>query len=264
MRRASGKALPPTPPTVYPELKGKVALITGATKGIGRGIAEKYAAQGLKLILNYSSDETSAQQTAQAMDRAGADYLLVKADVSSPAAIEKLFGEGLAHFGQLDIVVANAGIELIETPMLESTEHDFDKVFNLNVKGTFFVLQQAAKHLGSGGRVILISSTISIHPDPGASIYAASKAGQKLFVDVLAKEIGPRHITVNSIMPGIIDNAGVVTALPPDTKKQMMAGSPFNRLGTAADVGNVAAFLASDEASFIHGQHLAVNGGSIY
>ena len=249
---------------MYPDLEGKVALITGATKGIGRGIAEKYAMQGLRLVLNYSTDETSAKDTAQAMDRAGVDYLLIKADMSSPAAIEKLFSEALAHFGQLDIVVANAGIELIETPVLQSTEQDFDKVFNLNVKGTFFVLQQAAKHVVDGGRIILISSTMSIHPDAGAAIYAASKAGQKLFVDVLAKEIGPRRVTVNSIMPGIIDNAGVITALPPDLKKQMMAGSPFNRLGTAADVGNVAAFLASAEASFIHGQHLAVNGGSIH
>ena len=249
---------------MYPELKGKVALITGATKGIGRGIAEHYAAQGLRLVLNYASDESSAQDTARTLDRAGAEYRLLKADMSSPAAIAQLFDDALAHFGQLDIVVANAGIELIETPVLASTEHDFDKVFNLNVKGTFFVLQQAAKHVVDGGRIILISSTMSLHPDPGAAIYAASKAGQKLFVDVLAKEIGARHITVNSIMPGIIDNAGVITNQPPDVKKQMMAGSPFNRLGTAADVASVAAFLASDGAGFIHGQHLAVNGGSIY
>ena len=249
---------------MYPELKGKVALITGATKGIGRGIAEQYAEQGLRLLLNYSADETSAQETARAMDQAGADYRLVKADMANPTAIKILFGEVLAHFGRLDIVVANAGVELIETPVLESTEQDFDKVFNLNVKGTFFVLQQAARYVADGGRIILISSTMSIHPDPGAAIYAASKAGQKLFVEVLAKEIGPRQVTVNSIMPGIIDNAGVITALPPDVKKQLMAGSPFNRLGTAADVGHVAAFLASAAAGFIHGQHLAVNGGSIY
>lgn len=248
---------------MYPELKGKVALLTGATKGIGRGIAEKYAALGLRLVLNYSADETSAQDTALAMDQAGVEYRLVKADMSKPAAIEQLFSEALAHFGRLDVVVANAGIELIETPVLHSTEEDFDKVFNLNMKGTFFVMQQAARYVVDEGRIILISSTMSIHPDAGASIYAASKAGQKLFVEVLAKEIGSRRVTVNSIMPGIIDNAGVITALPAETKRQMMAGSPFNRLGTATDVGNVAAFLASDSAGFIHGQHLAVNGGSI-
>ena len=249
---------------MYPELKDKVALITGSTKGIGRGIAEKYASLGIKLILNYSADKKSAEEAVKAIEPYGIDYLLLKADVSDPAAIEKLYSDALRHFGKLDIVVANAGIELIETPVLASTETDFDKVFGLNVKGTFFVLQQAARWVVDGGRIILVSSTMSIHPDAGAAIYAASKAASKVFVDVLAKELGTRQITVNSVMPGIIDNAGVITDQPLEVKKQMMAGSPFNRLGTAADVGKVAAFLASQESSFIHGQHLAVNGGSIY
>lgn len=122
------------------------------------------------------------------------------------------------------------------------------------MKGTFFVLQQAAKHLPDGGRLILVSSTMSIHPDPGASIYATSKAASKLFVDVLAKELGPRQITVKSVMPGIIDNAGVITAMLPDVKQKMSEGSPLGRLGS---------YLASAEASFIHGHHLQVNGGSI-
>ncbi len=142
---------------MYSELNGKVALITGATKGIGRGIAEKYAALGMKLVLNYSSDDTAAQETAKAIDRFGAEYLLIKADVSNPTAIEKLFCNALSHFGRLNVVVANAGTELIETPILASTEQDFDKVFGLNVKGTFFVLQQAARWVVDGGRVILIS-----------------------------------------------------------------------------------------------------------
>lgn len=249
---------------LYPDLKDKVALITGSTKGIGRGIAEKLAAQGVKLVLNYAADAASAEATRQAIEAYGGDYLLVKADASRPAAIEQLYAAALARFGKLDIVVANAGIELIETPVLNSTEADFDKVFDLNVKGTFFVLQQAARHLVAGGRLLLISSTMSIHPDSGAAIYAASKAAAKLFIDVLAKELGPRQITVNSVMPGIIDNAGVITDQPESIKQQMRAGSPFNRLGTPADVARVVAFLASDEGAFVHGHHLQVNGGSIY
>lgn len=249
---------------MYPELQGKVALITGSTKGIGRGIAEKLASLGVKLVLNYSADEASAAATRQAIDPYGVEYLMLKADASRPAAIEKMFADSLQRFGQLDIVVANAGIELIETPVLSSTEADFDKVFNLNVKGTFFVLQQAARHLVDGGRLLLISSTMSIHPDPGAAIYAASKAAGKLFIDVLAKELGSRQISVNSVMPGIIDNAGVITDQPASVKEQMRAGSPFNRLGTPADVANVVAFLASNEGTFVHGHHLQVNGGSIY
>jgi len=249
---------------MYNELKDKVALITGSTKGIGRGIAEKYASLGVKLVLNYSSDDKSAEETTKLMEQYGVEFLVLKADVSNLTAIEKLFTDAINHFGKLDIVVANAGIELIETPVIDSTEEDFDKIFNVNVKGTFFVLQQAARHVADGGRIILVSSTMSIHPDPGAAIYAASKAASKLFVDVLAKELGTRQVTVNSVMPGIIDNAGVITNLPEGVKQKMRAGSPLNRLGSAADVGNVAAFLASNEASFIHGHHLQVNGGSIY
>lgn len=250
--------------STYAELRGKVALITGATKGIGRGIAEKLAALGVRLVLNYSADEAAAAATRQALADVGADYLLVKADMASPAAITQLFAQALQHFGQLNIVVANAGIELIERPVLDTTEADFDNVFNLNVKGTFFVLQQAARHLSYGGRLVLISSTMSIHPDAGAAVYAASKAASKLFVDVLAKELGARQISVNSVMPGIIDHAGVITDQPESVKQQMRAGSPFNRLGTPADVAKVVAFLASDEGTFVHGHHLMVNGGSIH
>ena len=249
---------------MYNELKDKVARITGSTKGIGRGIAEKYASLGVKLVLNYSSDDKSAEETTKLMEQYGVEFLVLKADVSNLTAIEKLFTDAINHFGKLDIVIANAGIELIETPVIDSTEEDFDKIFNVNVKGTFFVLQQAARHVVDGGRIILVSSTMSIHPDPGASIYAASKAASKIFVDVLAKELGTRQVTVNSVMPGIIDNAGVITNQPEDVKQKMKAGSPLSRLGSAADVGNVAAFLASNEASFIHGHHLQVNGGSIY
>lgn len=249
---------------MYSELKDKVALITGSTKGIGRGIAEKYASLGIKLILNYSSDENSARETEQILHKYGVEFIIHKADVSNPVAIQKLFATAIKRFGQIDIVVANAGVELVGKSVIDSTEEDFDRIFNINLKGTFFVMQEAAKYLPEGGRIILVSSTMSIHPDPGAAIYAASKAASKLFVDVLAKELGSRQITVNSVMPGIIDNAGVITAMPPDVKQKMSEGSPLGRLGTVADVGNVAAYLASADASFIHGHHLQVNGGSIY
>ena len=143
--------------------------------------------------MNYSNDEIAAIETEEIINSYGIEYHFVKADVSDPDDIRRLFSFASEKFGQLDIVVANAGIELIETPVLESTESDFDKVFNLNVKGTFFVMQEAAKYLANNGRLILISSTMSIHPDPGAAIYAASKAASKLFVDVLAKELGPTN-----------------------------------------------------------------------
>ena len=249
---------------MYPELKGKVALITGASKGIGRGIAEKLAAQGLNLILNYSADETAAQDTARLMDGYGVNYHLIKADVSRPEAITDLFRQALTKFGRIDIVVANAGIELVDKPFTEYVETDFDKVFDLNVKGTFFVMQEAAKHVKDGGRIILISSTQSLNAETGAAVYAASKTAAKKFVDILSKELGTRGITVNSVMPGVIDQAGIITGLPEEFKKLVRNSSPFGRLGTVQDIGKVVAFLASDEAAYINGDHIKANGGSSF
>ncbi|MFH6983581.1 SDR family oxidoreductase [Marinoscillum luteum] len=249
---------------MYPDLKNKVALITGATKGIGRGIAEKYASLGMSLVLNYSSDESAARELEQVMQKYDVDYLLVKANVSDVSDIHDLYQNAISHFGRLDVVVANAGIELVQTPFLESTEQQFDKVYNLNVKGSFFVMQEAAKHVVDGGKIILISSTISIHPEEGASIYSSSKAAGKVLVEVLAKELGHRKITVNSIMPGVIDQAGVITNLPEEIKNIMREASPLKRLGTAEDIARVAAFLASSESMYINAHHIAVNGGSAF
>jgi len=249
---------------MYPELKGKVALITGASKGIGRGIAEKLASEGLQLALNYSSDETAALETAHLMEGYGISYQMIKADVSKPEAIANLFHQALAHFGQIDIVVANAGIELVDKPFIEYTAKDFDKVFDLNVKGTFFVMQEAAKHVMDGGRIILISSTQSLNAETGAAVYAASKTAGKKFVDILSKELGSRRITVNSVMPGVIDQAGVITGLPEEFKQLVRDNSPFGRLGTVQDIGKVVSFIASDEAAYINGDHIKANGGSSF
>jgi 3-oxoacyl-[acyl-carrier protein] reductase len=249
---------------MYPELKNKVVLITGATKGIGRGIAERLAAEGAQLVLNYSADETAAEETARLMDSHHIVYELVKANVSDPAAIANLFAGVLTRFGKIDVVIANAGIEIVDTPFTEYTEADFDKIFDLNVKGTFFVMQQAARHVVDGGRIILISSTQSLNSETGAAIYASSKSAGKKFVDILSKELGPRRITVNSVMPGVIDQAGVITDLPEDFKQLVRDNSPFGRLGTVQDIAKIVTFLASDEAGYINGDHLKANGGSGY
>lgn len=249
---------------MYPELKGKVALITGASKGIGRGIAEKLATEGLQLVLNYSADDTAAQQTAQLMDRYGVNYQLIKADVSSPAAIEELYQQVLAKFGRIDIVIANAGVEMVDKPFTDYTEQDFDKIYNLNVKGTFFVMQQAAKHVSDGGRIILISSTQSLNAETGAAVYASNKSAGKKLVDILSKELGHRQITVNSVMPGVIDQAGVITNISEEFKQLVRENSPFGRLGSVQDIGKIVAFLASDEAAYINGGHIKANGGSSF
>ena len=249
---------------MYPELKGKVALITGASKGIGRGITEKLASEGLKLILNYSSDERAAHETAKLIDSYGINYQLIKADVSCLTAIEGLYQQALQKFGHIDIVVANAGVEMVDKPFIDYSEKDFDQIYNLNVKGTFFVMQQAAKHLTNGGRIIVISSTQSLNAETGAAIYASSKSAGKKFVDILSKELGNRQITVNSVMPGVIDQAGVITEISEEFKQLVRDSSPFGRLGTVEDVGKVVAFLASDEAAYINGDHIKANGGSSF
>lgn len=247
---------------MYLELKGKVVLITGATRGIGRGIAERLAAEGAKLVLNYGSDEIAAVETAKLMDSYGITYELAKADVSDPAAIEDLFTRILAKFGKIDIVIANAGIEMVDKPFTDYTEADFDGIYNLNVKGTFFVMQQAAKHVVDGGRIILISSTQSLNAETGAVVYASSKSAAKKFVDILSRELGARRITVNSVMPVVIDKAGVITGLPEEFKQLVRDNSPFGRLGTVQDIARVVTFLSSDEAGYINGDHLKANGGS--
>jgi 3-oxoacyl-[acyl-carrier protein] reductase len=249
---------------MYPQLKGKVALITGASKGIGRGIAEKFASEGLQLVLNYNSDESAARETAGLMDGYGINYEMIKADVSDSKAIAGLFQQALAKFGRIDIVVANAGVEMVDKPFTDYSEKDFDKVFDLNVKGTFFVMQEAAKHVVNGGRIILISSTQSLNAETGAAVYAASKTAGKKFVDILSKELGARKITVNSVMPGVIDQAGIITGLPEEFKQLVRDNSPFGRLGNVQDIGKVVAFVASDEAGYINGAHIKVNGGSSF
>lgn len=247
---------------MYKDLKGKVALITGATRGIGRGIAEKFASLGMKVILNYGTDQEAALATSEWMKTYGSDYLMINANVSDRKAIEKMFTDSLSHFGKIDVVVANAGVEIVDVPFTEYTEGDFDRVFNLNVKGTFFVMQQAAKHVSNGGRIILISSTQSLNVETGAAVYAASKTAGKKFVEILSKEIGHRLVTVNSIMPGVIDNAGIITSLPAEFKQLVIQNSPLGRLGTASDIGRIAAFIASEEGGYLNGTHIKANGGS--
>lgn len=249
---------------MYTDLKRKTALITGATKGIGKGIAERYASEGMNLILNYSSDKQAAMELEGIISQYGIDYLIVKDSVADLAGIKNLFQQGVERFGKIDVVVANAGVELVQTPVIDSTEHDFDKVYDLNVKGSFFVMQEAAKHVVDGGKIILISSTISIHPEAGAAIYCSSKAAGKVMVEVLAKELGHRQVTVNSIMPGVIDQAGVITNISEHIKVEMRKASPLERIGTVEDIAKVAAFMASSESAYINAHHIAVNGGSAF
>ncbi len=247
-------------------LKNKTAVITGSARGLGKAIAERYAALGANIVINYSRDYASAEEVVRNIKAMKANVIAVKADVTKAEEVKYLFEEAKKTFGKVDIVVANAGIELIQVPVTEFTEEQFDRVFNINVKGAYLTLQQAARDIADNGRIIYISSSTTTSPVPGMAVYGGSKTTPKYLVEILAKEIGHRQVTVNSIIPGPVENTGVFVEMQKEDPfyKELLNGSPMGRLTTVQDVADVAEFFASDLSGFVSGQHLLVNGGSIY
>jgi 3-oxoacyl-[acyl-carrier protein] reductase len=242
------------------DLTGKVAIVTGSSRGIGRGIAERLGRDGATVVVNYSGSEQEANEVVKAIESSGGKSVAIQASLSKVEDIRRLFAETIQHFGQLDILVNNAGTGVVGA-IADVTEEDYDKVFNLNVRGVLFALQEAAKHMSDGGRIVNISSTTSIHPEPGMAIYAASKAAIKLFTTVMAAEVGGRGITVNTVMPGPTI-PGIFGNMPPEVQQQAAASSPFNRVGTPQDIADVVAFLVSEEARWLTGQEICANGGA--
>ena len=245
-------------------LNNKVALITGSARGLGKAIAERYASLGADIIINYSKDKASADEVVSNIKAMGVKVIAIQADISKVADIERLFTEAKNVFGKIDIVVANAGIELVEVPVTDFTEEQFDKVFVTNTKGSYFTIQQAARHIEDKGRIIYIASSTTSFPVKGMAVYGGSKTTPRYLVDILSKEIGHRGVTVNSIIPFAIDNAGIFVDPNsyPELRKQLVDSNPMGRLGYVEDVANVAEFFASDLSSFVNGQHLLVNGGA--
>lgn len=245
-------------------LQGKTAIITGSGRGLGKAIAERYAALGANIIINYSKDKASANHVVSNIKAMGAKVIAIQADVSNVTDIVRLFDETKKAFGKIDIVVANAGIEMVETPVTEFTEEQFDKVFNINTKGAYFTMQQAAKNIENNGRIIYIASSTTVFPIEGMTVYGGSKTTPKYMVDVLSKEIGHRGVTVNSIILFAVDHSGIFA--DPDAyinlRKSLITSCPMGRLAEVEDVANVAEFFASDMSSFVNGQHLLVNGGA--
>lgn len=245
-------------------LKNKVALITGSARGLGKAIAERYAALGADIVLNYSRDRASADEVLSNVLAMGVRAIAIKADISKVADLEMLFTTALTAFGKIDIVVANAGIELVETPVTDFTEVQFDQLFSINTKGTYFTLQQAAKHIEPNGRIIYIASSTTSFPVPGMAVYGGSKTTPRYLVDVLSKEIGHKGVTVNSIIPFAVDHSGIFAEAGnyPELRKQLLDSCPMGRLAEVEDVANAAEFFASDLSSFVSGQHLLVNGAA--
>jgi 3-oxoacyl-[acyl-carrier protein] reductase len=243
-------------------LKGKTALVTGSSKGLGRAILLRLAAQGANVVVNYSRDESAANEVLDAARSLGVQAISVAADVSQVDGIQRLYDATVDEFGQVDIVVANAGMEKVNVPVADVTEEDFDLLFRVNTKGPYFVLREAARRIADNGRIITISSNTTTVPQLGVGLYGTSKVATGYLARVLALELGPRGITVNTIVPGPIDGAGIFTDPANDEYKQsLIAMVPIGRLGTTEDVAGIAAFLASEEAGLITGQQIVADGG---
>ncbi|ESZ71914.1 3-ketoacyl-ACP reductase [Mesorhizobium sp. L103C119B0] len=237
-------------------LQGKTALVTGSSRGIGRAIAEGLASKGAAVVVNYVGNHEAADEVVAAIAGKGGKAIAVQADISSVSDIHRLFDEAESEFGAIDIVVANAGVAVIK-PLTEATEADFDHVFGTNAKGTFFVLQEAARRVRNGGRIIAVSTGGTKMFFTQTALYLGSKGAVEQFVRVLSRELGPRGITVNALSPGFTD-----TDLLPERDRAVAAGmSPFGRIGAPRDVADVAVFLASDEARWLTGENIQAGGG---
>jgi 3-oxoacyl-[acyl-carrier protein] reductase len=245
------------------DLRNKVALITGSARGIGRAIAERFASLGANIVVNYSHDKSSADDVLQHVKQFGTRSIGVQADVSKAEDVARLFDTALETFGRIDIVVVNAGVELLDVPVVEFTEDQFDKLFSINTKGAFFTMQAAAKHVSDGGRIIYTGSSTMAYPTPGFALHGGSKVAPGYLVQVLAKEIAKRRVTVNAILPTATDGAGVHTNVNADYKLMIEGFNPMGRMGTPEDAANVAEFFAGELSSFVSGQMLMISGGAI-
>lgn len=245
------------------KLVGKVAVVTGASKGIGAAIATSLAAEGAAVVVNYSNSKAGADKVVAAIKGEGGQAIAVQANVSQAEDIRKLFAETLQAFGKVDILVNNAG--LYEFLSLENvTEEHFHKQFDLNVLGLLLTTQQAVKHFPStGGSIINISSVAGPYPVAGAAVYCATKGAVDSITKSLAKELGPKDIRVNSLNPGMIETEGSRAGgfIESDFRKHIEATTPLGRIGQPGDVSKVAVFLASDDSGWVTGETLLVSGG---
>jgi 3-oxoacyl-[acyl-carrier protein] reductase len=241
---------------------GKTAIVTGASRGIGRAIAEALALHGAKVVINYSRNGTIAEEIANQIQLGGGEAVAIQADISKAAEVERLFQETLAQFGQIDIVVNNAGM-MITKPILEMTEEDLELTFGVNVKGTYWSCQQAARHMNANGRIINFSTSVTGAMFPGYSVYAGSKGAVEQFTRQLAKEFGPRGITINAIAPGPVNTELFVTGKSEAQIQGIINMNSFGRLGEVDDIVSTVLFLASEEARWMTGQTVRVNGGFV-
>lgn len=241
-------------------LTQKVILVTGASRGIGAAIAHKLASAGAKVVVNYAGGKTAADQTVESIRQQGGEAIALQADVSKPDEVKALFDAAIAHFGHIDVLVNNAGI-MITKLLKDTTDEDFTRQFDINVRGTFNTLREAATRLSDNGSIINFSSTTTRVMMPTYGTYVASKAAVEQLTRVFAKEVGARGINVNSVSPGPTNTELFTTGKSQEVIDRLASLSAFNRIGEPEDIARIVVFLASDDAKWISAQNIGINGG---
>jgi 3-oxoacyl-[acyl-carrier protein] reductase len=240
-------------------LASKVVLVTGASRGIGAAVAHKLAAEGAKVIINYAGGKEAADQTVNAIKQQGGDAIALQADVSKAEEVKAMFDAAIAHYGKIDVLVNNAGI-MITKLLKDTTDEDFTRQFDINVRGTFNTMREAATKLADGGSIINFSSTTTRVMMPTYGTYVASKGAVEQLTRVFAKEVGARGINVNTVSPGPTNTELFTKGKPQEVIDRLASLSAFNRIGEPEDIAKVIVFLASDDAKWISAQNIGANG----
>ncbi|MDR4517668.1 MAG: SDR family oxidoreductase [Nitrosomonas sp.] len=243
-------------------LHEKVAIVTGASRGIGAEIARALAKAGARVIVNYVRNQHAANEVCAAITEAGGKCVAIQADVSNSADVRRLFDAAIEHFGRIDILVNNAGI-LIFKKIAEVSDEEFDQILNINQKSIFYTLREAAERLADNGRIVNISSTVTRLMLPKYGIYAATKGAVEQLTRIFAREIGDRGITVNTVSPGPVYTELFRAGKTEEDIQRMAAMSSLGRIGEVNDIAQIVLFLVSDEAQWITGQDIGANGGII-
>lgn len=242
------------------ELKGKTAIVTGASRGIGRAIAVRLGRMGVSVAVNYSTGLDAAEETCAMVRAAGGDAFSVQADLRRVSEVEKLFEKTVDKFGGIDILINNAGMAIFKN-IADFTEEEFDSIFDLNVKGLFFCCREAARKMKNGGKIINISSTVTKVMMPAYGAYGATKGAVDQITRVLSRELGPRGISVNAISPGPVDTELFREGKSKEQIQAMADMSSFGRIGTPEDIADAVSMLLMNQARWVTGQNIYVNGG---
>jgi 3-oxoacyl-[acyl-carrier protein] reductase len=241
---------------------GRAAIVTGASRGIGAATAKRLAQEGFAVTVNYQGSAAQAGEVVRSIEKAGGRAIAVQADVKDPQSVVRLFTMTQREFGGVDVVISNAGIMRL-APLRDMTDADFDAMIEVNQRGSFFVLREAARRVRDHGRIIAVSSSITQLRTPGYAPYAATKAAQEIYVNILAKELAGRMISVNAVAPGVVNTPLFTEGKTPQQIAGFAERTPHKRLGEPADIANVIAALCGVDAAWINGQTVFANGGIV-